>query len=68
MRTTRLPTVHASVSPPDVSTVGGKSSSEVNKFEQVPRDGHQMSLAGGPMTDVWGGAGVGACIPWVIVT
>ena len=47
MRTTRLPTVHALVSPPDVSTVEGKSSSEVNKFEQVPSDGHEMSLAGG---------------------
>ena len=31
--------------PPDVSSGGGF---ELNKFEQVSSDGHQMSLAGGP--------------------
>ena len=49
MGTARLPNVHASVSPPDVSTGLGP---QINKIEQVFSDGHQMSLAGGRAREV----------------
>ena len=39
----RLATIHASVSPPYVSTVG-VGGPKMNKFEQVSNDDHQMSL------------------------
>ena len=42
--------------PPDVSTGGRGMDPQVNNFVQVSSDGHQMSLAGGPMS---GGARTG---------
>ena len=45
MRTVRLHTIYALVSPKDVSF--GEGVPPMNKFEQVSSEGHQMSLAGG---------------------
>ena len=62
MRTTCLLTVGASVAP-DSST--GGLCPQVNKFEQLSSDDHQMSLARrlGPgdlcLMCVWGGGGAG---------
>ena len=73
----RMHTVHALVSPPDVST--GEGGPQMNKFEQVSSDGHKMSQGGmagrvpclmsglgpgGPLSDVGGeGAGAGVTFP-----
>ena len=51
MHTARLPTVHVSV-----ATKRGEAP-QVNKFEQVSSDDHQMSVAGegvGPMSGIQG--------------
>ena len=67
-----LPTVHALVTkPPDVITTG-QLGPQVNKFEQVTSDCHQMSIAsrvglgnGGPMSQVYGNQGQkGGAVQW----
>ena len=52
MRTPILPTVPASVATRCQYQWGCP---KVNKFEQVSSDGHQMSLAGCPISHVWEG-------------
>ena len=47
MRTAHLPTVHVLVATTRREYGGGGVGPQVNKFEQVPSDDHQMSVAGG---------------------
>ena len=55
MRTTRLPTIRALAI--RCQYQWGESP-QINKFEQVSSDCHQMSLAGGPISDIfWLGVG-----------
>ena len=55
MRTTRLPTIRALAI--RCQYQWGESP-QINKFEQVSSDCHQMSLAGGPISDIfWLGGG-----------
>ena len=49
MRTARLPTIRVSVAMPhDISPGGVGVGPQVNKFEQVISDWHQISLVWGP--------------------
>ena len=52
MRTTHLTTAMCQQSPLDVSTNGGVGP-QVNKFEQVSSDDHQMSGAEGLDAQIW---------------
>ena len=58
MHTVRLPTVRASGGIPDIRTSGGGVGPQVNTFEQVSRDGQQMSLGeGAGPSDIQGSGG-----------
>ena len=65
MRTTRLPTIHASVLPPDVSTGVASSSEQIWKdLQWWPSDvtiGGRARARGSHVWCLWGGAGSGPC-------